>query len=276
MRLLSLLPLLLFAGLNPAAQAADARPFELGVIPYLPTGNLVTLYQPLRAHFEAKLQRPVALTTAPDFVTFLERCLRKEYDAIVLGPGLGRFLQVEAGYQPLAVTKRNIKALLVVKHDAPYGNLKDLSGKRISMLDPVTGLSQLGVEVLRSAGMLPERDYHVQLVKSPGNALHSVLQGEAEAGVITANLVPQLDADTRRRMRILAESRQISGIMFMLNSGDPEMARQVQGILLQFGETEAGRNFMQSAQMDGLRIPGKRELRALDGFLPEIRKNLRR
>lgn len=272
MRILRLLPILLLAGLDLAAQAAEPRPFELGVVPYLPTNNLVTAYQPLRAHLEEKLQRPVALTTAPDFVTFLERCLRREYDAVVLGPGLARFAQVEADYQPLVVTRRNIKALFIVRRDAPYASLKELSGKRVAMLDPMTGLSQLGTESLRANGLQPEHDYRILLVKSPGNALHAVLQGEVEAGVITANLLPQLDDDTRRRLRILAESREIPGIMFMLLSTDHRQSRRVQDILLQFGNTDAGRSFIASLAMDGLRIPDSREMKSMDGFLPEIRK----
>ena len=276
MCLLRLLPILLFAGLNLAAQATEPRLFELGVVPYLPTSNLITAYQPLRAHLEEKLNRPVALTTAPDFGTFLERCLRKEYDMIVLGPGLGRYAQVEAGYQPLAVARRNIKALFIVERSAPYVRLQDLSGKRLAMLDPITGLSQLGMERLRAAGMQPERDYSVRLVNTPSNAIHAVLQEEAEAGVITANLMPQLDADTKRRLRILDESREIPGIMFLLHPADPRQSRRIKDLLLQFADAEAGRNFMLSAALDGLRIPTAQELQALDGFLPEIRRRLRR
>ena len=188
-RILSKLLILLFAGLSQAAPSAESRPFELGIAPYLPTTTLVTVYQPLRAHLEAQLKRPVVLTTAPDFITFQERCLRKEYDAIILGPGMGRFIQVEAGYQPAAVTKRNIKALVIVRRDAPIASLKDLAGKRVAMLEPMLILTQLGKEIFRQAGMQPERDYHIQVVKSPSNAIHAVLQGEVDAGITTVPVV---------------------------------------------------------------------------------------
>lgn len=276
MRILRILLILCFTSLVPATKAAETRPFELGVVPYLPTTNLVIAYQPLRAHLEKELKRPVALSTAPDFITFLERCLRKEYDAIVLGPGLGRFIQVEAGYQPLVVTKRNVKALVVVDRNAPYANLKDLSGKRVAMLDPMIVLSQLGREVFRQSGMQDERDYRVRLVKTPSNAVHAVLQGEAEAGVTTANLVPQLAEDMKHRLRVLAESREIPGLMFMLQPTPALGTDQARSMLMRFEKTAAGRRFIDDMAMDGLRMPGEREIKALDVFMPEFRKHFNR
>ncbi len=204
------------------------------------------------------------------------RILRKEYDAIILGPGMGRFVQVEAGYQPVAVTKRNIKALVIVKRDAPYAGLKDLAGKRVAMLEPMLILTQLGKELFRQAGMQPERDYHVQVVKSPSNVVHAVLQGEVEAGVTTSNLVPQLADDMKQRLRILTESREIPGLMFMLRHATHIQHPQLQEILLQFEHTETGRKFIEKLAMDGLRIPGNAEMKALDSFLPEYRKRSER
>lgn len=276
MRYLRTLLILCFVSLIRAANASEPRPFELGVVPYLPTTNLVVAYQPLRTHLEKELKRPVVLSTAPDFITFLERCLRKEYDAIVLGPGLGRFTQLEAGYQPLVVTKRNVRALVIVERDAPYASLKDLAGKRVAMLDPMIVLSQLGRETFRQSGMQAGRDYRIQVVKTPSNAVHAVLQGEAEAGVTTANLVPQLADVMRHRVRILAESREIPGLMFMLLPANTVGVGQVREMLLQFERTDTGRQFMDALAMEGWRIPGEREIKALDIFLPEFRKHFNR
>ena len=276
MRIQRILLIVLYAGLSQATAADEPRPFELGIVPYLPTTTLVTAYQPLRTHLEETLGRPVVLSTAPDFTTFLERCLRKEYDAIILGSGLGRFVQLEAGYQPAAVTRRNIKALVIVDRNAPYKGIKDLDGKRVAMLEPMLALSQLGKEVFRKAGMQPGYNYRIRVVKTPSNAVHAVLQGEIEAGVTTANLIPQLADDIQHRLRILAESREIPGLMFMLLPAAQGQHSRLQGALLHFERTEAGRKFVQSLDMDGLRLPGREEMNAMDSFLPEFRKRLER
>ncbi|GIK25646.1 MAG: hypothetical protein BroJett006_18920 [Betaproteobacteria bacterium] len=276
MRIPRILLILSFASLVQVAKADAPRPFELGVVPYLPTTKLVMAYQPLRAHLENELKRPVVLSTAPDFITFLERCLRKEYDAIVLGPGLGRFVQLEAGYQPLAVTSRNVKAIIIVERNAPYTRLKDLSGKRVAMLDPMIVLSQLGKETFRQSGMQPDRDYRIRIVKTPSNTAHAVLQGEVEAGVTTANLVPQLAEDMKHRLRVLAESREIPGLMFMLQPTPALRIDQARDILMRFEKTEAGRQFIDTMDMNGLRMPSEREIKSLDVFLPEFRKHFKR
>lgn len=266
----------LIVGLCQAAGAAEPKPFELGIAPYLPTATLVAAYQPLRTHLEEKLKRPVILTTAPDFITFQVRCLRKEYDMAILGPGMARFVQVEAGYQPAAVTKRNVKALVIVKRNAPFASLNDLAGRRVAMLEPMLILTQLGKELFRQAGMQPERDYHIQVVKSPSNAVHAVLQSEVDAGVTTVNLVLQLADDMKQRLRILTESREIPGLMFMLHPATRILHPKLQDILLQFERTETGRVFIETLAMDGLRTPAREEMKGLDSFLPEYRKHFQR
>jgi phosphonate transport system substrate-binding protein len=267
------IPVVLFlAVLSLAARADEARPFELGVVPYLPTTRVVTAYQPLRNYLEASLKRPVVLSTAPSFTTFLDRCLNKEYDLVVLGPGLGRHIQTEAGYVPLTASKRNIRALIVTRRDAPYASLKDLAGKRIAQIEPMTGLSQLGRETLRQAGLLPERDYRMLIVNSPSNALQSVLHEEAEAGVITNNLLPQLGEEQKARLRILAESREIPGIWFLLGKNAGTGAENARRLLLAFERTDEGRRFVDDLAFEGLRPVGEAEMKAMDSFLPELRK----
>jgi len=49
MRIPRMLLILSFASLVQVAKASEPRPFELGVVPYLPTTKLVMAYQPLRA-----------------------------------------------------------------------------------------------------------------------------------------------------------------------------------------------------------------------------------
>jgi phosphonate transport system substrate-binding protein len=272
MNMLRVLVTLFVAGLSLAARTAEPRPFELGIIPYLPTAKLIDTYQPLRAHLEAGLQRPVVISTAPDFKTFLDRSLRREYDMVVIGPGLGRLVQVDAGYAPLLASRRNIKALIVVRRDAPHAKLKDLADRRIAMIDTMTGLSQLGQETLRLSGMLPERDYKLLIVNSPSNALQSVLHDEADAGVTTTNLIPQLDEETKGRLRILAESREISGLWFMLKKNAGPDPIRMRAMLLGFEKTDAGRQFIGSLALDGLRPLVESEMKAMDSFLPELRK----
>lgn len=267
-----ILLIFLLAAHGATARAADPGPFELGIIPYLPTARLIAAYQPLRSHLENSLGRKVVLSTAPDFPAFLDRSLRREYDLIVLGSGLGRQAEREAGYRPLLATKRNIRALIVVRRDAPLAKPKDLAGKRVAMIDPMTGLAQLGRETLRQAGLVAGRDYAVVSVKSPSNALHAVLHGEADAGVTTINLIPQLDEDMKGRLRVIAESRDIPGLLFMLRPDAGIGAETLRNTLLEFAHSEAGARFVDELAIDGLRVPSAQEMKALDGFLPELRK----
>jgi ABC-type phosphate/phosphonate transport system substrate-binding protein len=267
-----ILLMLLLAGIAATARAADRKPLELGVIPYLPTEKLIAAYQPLRNHLEEKLRRKVVLSTAPDFTKFLERSLRREYDLIVIGSGLGRQAELEAGYNPLVATRRNIKALIVVRHESPYAGPKDLAGKRVATIDPMTGLTQLGQDIFRRAGMLSGRDYVLVTVKSPSNAIHTLLHDDAEAAVTSALQYPQVEENIRSRLRVIAESREIPGLLFMLRPGSVIGANSLRDTLLAFARSDAGKQFIDELAIDGLRVPTSKELKALDDILPELRK----
>ncbi|MCQ3924069.1 MAG: hypothetical protein DPW12_07685 [Rhodocyclaceae bacterium] len=276
MRNLRQLALAGIALLHPLAAIAQP-PLQLGIFPYLPTATLLTTYEPLRQHLAARLQRPVDISTAPSYKEFIQRSLAGEYDLLVMGSGMGRFVEKKAGYVPLVVSRREVRALLLVDAESKLARVADLRNRRVVTLDPFTVSSQLGAQLLRNGGLDPKRDVRFILTATSFNAAQAVILGEAEAAVVQSLLFTQLSAEMRAKLRPLAESSAIAGITFYARKEADLPPPKLATLLIEFGDRdEAGRRFVRQALLDGLRLPVANEFRANDAFLPEIRRQLRR
>ena len=261
-----------------ATGTARADGLELGLVPYLPTEPLLAAHQPLRAFIEKELGQPVRLSTAPDFRAFAGRALLREYDFAVTGSALGRFIQREAGYTPLLVSRRNIRAQILVPEDSPVQSVADLAGVRVATMEPFTAIAQLGNEMLRRAGLDPLRDVVLLPLKSPYNARQSAALGESDAAIVTGNLLPAAPADAGRPLRVLAQSDELPGLMLLVRHRPPlPDARRLRTLLLRFfNETEAGAAMARNLAQDGYREVTQQDLRALDRFGIELKRYLAR
>lgn len=257
-----------------ALPAAARAPLQLGVVPYLPTATLFDTYEPLRRHLAEKLGRPLELSTAPNYREFALRARDGAYDLAVASPGLGHYLEKDAGYLPLAVSRHEIRALLMIRSESKFAAIADLKHGRIATLDPFTVMNQLGRQLLRQGGVDPEREVRFEYVSTSYNAAHALLLGEVEAIVLPTTVQEQLPAGMRARLRVLAQSSALPGIAVYARKAAPlPPPETLAAWLIAFGEqSETGRRFLREARLDGLRPPAPGEFRQLDAFLPEMRR----
>ncbi len=257
---------------------AEAGALEIGIVPYLPTAQLMGAFNPLADFLERKLKRPVNLSTAPDFHTHLARVLRREYGLIVTGPTPGRLGEKDAGYAPLLVSRRNVQAVIVAPKGSGLLSPAQLRGKRIATWEPMSATAQLGQEMLRQAKIDPQRDAVLSEVKTPYNAAQAAFLGEADAAVVPVQLFPGLPEEMKAKLRIIARSRELPGVMVLSQSaaGLPPAA-ELRKLLLEFFEADgAGRALVARLEYEGFRPPSRAELAALDNLLPEMRRHLGR
>lgn len=262
-----------------AAGAAPAQPpLQLGVFPYLPTATLLATYEPLRRHLADRLKRPVEASTAPNFLEFARRCLAGDYDLAVIGSGLGRYVEKEAAYLPLVTGRRDLRSLVVVSRSSNIAGIGELKGARVAAIDPFTLMTQSGRLLLRQGGLDPDRDVRFEYVTTPFNAAESVLLGEAQAAFISSAALGQLPADKQGRLRTLAESPAIPGIVVYARKGASLPPQQeLTALLVAFGEDDGpGRRFVEKAMLDGFKPASSSDFRLNDALLPEMRRLLGR
>lgn len=257
-----------------AASADFSRPIEVGVMPYLPTATLIAGHQSLRHHFEETFKRPVVLSTAPDFHSFQQRVLAGNFDFTIIGPGPGWQAHLDRKHELVAISQRMVRIYILVARDSPIKSIADLRGKTLATIDPLTVTSQTTMVVLREHKLQPGIDLRIRHEKTPFNTAQALALGEVAAAGFPNVAYSNLPAEIRDKLRILHETGDVPGVLFMVRPA-PDMPKPeaFQAALFRFArDTEAGRAFIKEFNHDGLSKPDLKALRVLDRFLPETRR----
>lgn len=272
--------LILASGLALAAAgvraAGSQRPIEIGVIPYLPTAQLIAGHQPLRQFIENTFQRQAVLSTAPDFSTFHRRTLAGDYDIVVTGPPLAWHAHQEGRMVWVAVADRPLRIVFLAAAKGGASRLGDLGGKVVTTLAPMSITAQVTAATLAEHGLRPERDVQLRHERTPFNAAQSVLLGDAAAAALPDLTLPALPAEIRDGLRTIHESGELPGVAFLARRAPdlPDVAT-IRDALLRFARaTPQGRKFMREFGHDGLRAPDLKAMHALDRFLPELKRQM--
>jgi phosphonate transport system substrate-binding protein len=257
----------LFLAGAAAAQAPDA--LEVAIFPFYSTRVLLERHEPLRKYLEARLKRPVVLTTTHDFKTFILRTRERRFPVILTGPHLGRIAQVEDGYHPLALTRARIQGIFLVHRDSPFRSLADLRGRAIGTPDLLAMITMLGLEALGKAGVATNE---VRLSPQPTHnaAALSILRGENDAALVWVNTANLTDPEAAQKLRVIAETEALpTGTMFLAH---PELpvpeGAAIRTALLEFGDTGDGRAFMAAMSYNGFVPVRDEDVAYLDRYVP--------
>lgn len=260
-----------------AETGSSGRVIEIGLMPYMPTARLFEVHQSLRRHIEATFKRPAALSTAPDFHTFQRRVLDGEFDLALTGPNIGWQAYLDGPMTPVAVSRKLVVIQIMVARDGPVRTVADLRGRAVATIDAITTTSQTTVVMLHEAGLEPGRDVQLRHEKTPFNSAQSVVLGEAAAAGFPNVSFRTLKPEIQERLRIIAESDPLPGVMFISRRGqDIPGPEQFQAALLGFADTPEGRAYIQALDHEGLQKPDFKQLKVLDRLLPEVRRAMGR
>lgn len=255
--------------------AAEAKPLLFGLLPNLSTRALMATYQPMHDFLEKELGRPVEVVTAANFNAFIQRVLVKDYDLLVAAPHLARLAQTEANYQLLARYDRPLQAFVVVDKDSTIRGLKDLAGKRLASPDKTAIVSMLVQDMLAQAGMRPGVDYQVFDAKSHNNAALSVVNAQADAGVIGSIPFARLDDEVRGRLRIVAKSKYVPGQYFAASDRlSSQERKRIERALIKFVQTAEGKVFLEQFAMHDIVKIKSADLKEMDSYARRARQLL--
>lgn len=261
--------------LAPAARAAGERPLTLGVVPYLSARTLVQLYKPLQEHLERSLQRPVRLVTAPDYLTFLDKTAKRDYDLIATSPAFGRMAQSETGYAPLLRPQNSLEVLLVTLKESALQDVSGVRGQTIATTDSLATLTLAGVRALRERGLVPGRDVTVRPTNSHANSLAAMRRGDAVAAITSSTALRQIGA-AAAPVRTLAVLSTTTPLLYLtspaLRAPEVETLRR---LMVEFANgTDAGRRFMEELGHGTLVPVSARDMASLDPLVDDLRTQL--
>jgi phosphonate transport system substrate-binding protein len=258
-------------GLCASAQAPQT--LVLGVFPYLSPSQMIEQLSPLRKRIEEALGVPVSLQSAPDFISFVQRTAKGDYDLVITAPHMGRLAQQRDGWQLVAMSGQQTATVILVRKDSGITRLDQLRGKRMAVgsLPSVTYL--LAAEALLKKGVKPGRDLDVIETASFSNVVQSVFKGEAAAGATPTLLWDKwihVNAEQHSQLREIfrAPPPNPNSFLVMCPPGtDQTTILRLRKSLLNFGDTPVGRDFLQKSQFESFLPPDEKAMARNDAFV---------
>jgi phosphonate transport system substrate-binding protein len=251
---------------SPVLRAAEA-PLTLGVFPYVTRGQLMEFHTPLRLYLEKHLQRPVEMVTAPDFVEFMNRTQKGEYDLVLTAPHLGRLAETRDGYVRVAKTGHQVYGVFLARKDSGIRSLTDLKGKTIMMAQPVSIVYQMGVAELRKNGLEPGKDITVIGSRTHNNALYAPARKESDASVTGLVLWTNAEPDLVAQLVEIGRTHGVPGFMVMANKRvPPELVKRIQSALLEFHKTNEGKPYFDATEFKFFEKIDDKSMKQLDPY----------
>lgn len=264
MRFFATIMLVLLALASIPSEAADRPAIRIGLFPFHSPQHLVAYYDSLRRHLEKNLRVTVQLETAPSVENYTARAIRGDYDVALIPAHLGRLLQLDYRWQPLARYVPDNIVYLVTNKRSQVKSPSDLNGKIIATQDRNLLMSMAAMRWLRERGVT---DDEVDWLETGGlaSSVYAVITGQADVSVATLSslsLTPQAELD---QLEILWEIGNIPQLYLMTH---PRMNSQQRARLQVACRTYR----IQGAAV--LSPVLERELKNLDGYAAEVRMRL--
>lgn len=276
---------LLWAVLISAGYAADsAKPkaekkasaqssLQFGLLPYMSTRKLFAYYLPIKMYLEEALGRPVRMSTAPDFETYIKRARRGDYDLYHTAPHFAAQAESEFGYKRVSRLLRELDGSIVVARDGPIKRPEDLRGRTLCTPDALAIITFLGEQWLEDNGLQPGLDVEIKNFPSHNTAILAVLRGEAEAAVTSAAVFENMPKVVSNKLRILTHTKKVPHMMFMANPNLPQKdLLALRKAMLAYTANAAGESFFASTGYGDMGEITDKEMGRLSPFIAELIK----
>lgn len=260
-----------FLALMYTAPASAEQELSFGIFPYISPASLVEFQSPLKRYIEENLNQPVAIVTAQDFDTFLERTQKAEYDILYTAPHFGRIAQKQNGYIPLVMTSHKVQGYFLVKNESPVKKLEDLKDKTVMIAQRKSVLFQLTEHKLRQHGLMEGKNITLLETRTHNNALYAPLRDEADASVTGVLLWHTLGQEYKEKMHILDTTDSVPGFFILVHSRVPQAKRdKLKQALLNFSSTDEGREYFKKTGFIGMEPLPEKILKAMDQYTKAV------
>lgn len=196
------------SGLLMARGAVAAGPaWRLGLAPFLSAAALLAAFRPLREHLMAALGQPVQAYTARDFRAMVSAMHEGAYDVALVPAHLAALAVADWQWAPLAATLHDTPVLLLVRRGGRVQAPRDLAGRRVGMLDPLSLTAARGTAWLEAQAISAE----VEQQASINSAVAALARTQLDAVVAAESQLRGLPPDTPGGHEVLVQLGSIPG-----------------------------------------------------------------
>jgi len=257
------------------AQPAQ-KPVVMGVLPNVSARALLTMYQPFRDYLQETLKSPVEIATAADFRSFSTETKSGSYQLVVTAANLGAMHQIDDKWRPVAIYEPQIPGILVSAAGNANNSVDQLRGKLLAVGNPQSLVVLRGLQWLRERGLEEGRDFRLTRSANEDSLGTLIRSGEAPLAMMSMGEFRAISENGRKELRVHTEFARVPGFLVMASPAMP--APQLEAIsraVLEFPDTEQGREFFKRSGFSGIRTLKAGELEALTPFVAPTRNALK-
>jgi phosphonate transport system substrate-binding protein len=253
----ALLAIAAFVILSPPAlpAAPQGETLTLGVFPYISPNQMMGQLSPLCKRIEVALGKKVILVSAPDFMSYVERTAKGEYDLVLTAAHMGRLAEKRDGWQRVVQSGQKTAAVFLVRQESSVQRLEDLRGKKITVGNRRSITYLLAEKALAEKGITLGKDMEVIETATFSNVVQSVFLGEADVGATPTLLWDNwehVNAEQHRQLREIFRTKPAAPTFLVMASPKTDQAtihRLIES-LLSFQDTPEGKDFFQKSQFE--------------------------
>ncbi len=225
--ILTLLTVLLWAMATAGAgQPPGSGPrYSVGVLPHYEARRLFAIWRPLLDALERETGLQLSARIGKSIGTYEQEIIDGAFDFAYMGPYHQVLSESTAGYVPLVRdVGADIHGILVVRRDAPFGDVQELEGKVVALPAPNAIASSMMIRA-----ELAER-YGVRIVPryvhTHDSVYLNVVLGETAAGGTQQKTLAQMRPEIRDQLRVLYRTRDIPAHPISAHPRVPEVDRE--------------------------------------------------
>lgn len=241
--------------LPAAAPAPQGETLTLGVFPYLSPNQMMEQLSPLCKRIEEALGKKVILVSAPDFMSYVERTAKGEYDLVLTAAHMGQLAEKRDGWQRVVQSGQKTATVLLVRQESSVQRLEDLRGKKIAVGNRLSITYLLAEKALAEKGIIVGKDMEVIETATFSNVVQSVFLGEADVGATPTLLWDNwenVNAEQHNQLREIFRAKPAAPSFLVMASPKTDQAaiRRLIESLLSFQDTAEGKSFFQKSQFE--------------------------
>lgn len=231
----------LAAPLGALAQSAGPKVIRVALLPDENASTIVQNAQPLKAHLEKTLSRPVELVVTTDYSSMIEAMRFGRIEVAYFGP-LSYVLarsksEIEAFAVGVSRGSPTYTSVVIVPADSPAKSVADLKGTTVAYGDNASTSSHLVPRaMLQDRGLVANRDYKTVYVGAHDAVARTVEAGRVQAGALSRPIFDSLVKGGKidgAKVRVLAETAAIPNYPIAYQSKLPaELKAQIRAAFL--------------------------------------------
>ncbi|MFN7642498.1 MAG: phosphate/phosphite/phosphonate ABC transporter substrate-binding protein [Burkholderiales bacterium] len=245
----------LLAGLLPGiarAQGTDPKTLRVALLPDENASTIIQNAQPLKAHLERVVGRPVEMIVTTDYSSMIEATRFGRIDVAYFGPLSYVLARSKADIEAFAVGvsrgSPTYTSVVIVPAASTLKGIAELKGRTVAYGDQASTSSHLVPRaMLQDAGLVANTDYKTVYLGAHDAVARSVETGKVDAGALSRPIFDSLVKAGKidgAKVRVLAETKAIPNYpMAMQSKLAPELKAKIRSAFLDLKDPDLLKSF---------------------------------